>query len=107
VPCSQLRPPEFRVGSSWADQESHLSLAGGAFTLIYREVQTRLCYQQPGLGGLFTIFNRDSSPTNRTPFVNKLALRIWGVVGAGEKIPWLPDLDCFFAFNKSTRHTAT
>jgi hypothetical protein len=41
-PCSQLRPPEFRVGSSWADKESHLSLAGRAFTFIYLEVQLDL-----------------------------------------------------------------
>ncbi|MEG5061982.1 hypothetical protein QUB60_29920, partial [Microcoleus sp. A2-C5] len=61
--CSQLRPPEFRVGSSWADRESRLSLTGETCTHIMSGVQLDLGVLA---GRVIYGLDRDSSATNRT-----------------------------------------
>jgi hypothetical protein len=50
----QLRPPECRVGSSWADQELRLSLASRAFTYIIRTVHSLRASWEAGVVRLFT-----------------------------------------------------
>ena len=40
APCSQLRPPKFRVWSAWAGRESHPSLMDRPFTCILLRVHS-------------------------------------------------------------------